>query len=214
LALDTIVFQEQGEPWLALMEASGSKRGRGFFLFRGNPADSRHLLQAPHRHHDRSTGELQRQLFLEGRFRAAAWNTLHRREVDLARVPHSYFIALARATQEVGAGWVIQLHGFAKEKRKTVTGRASDLIVSSGHPAGSPVTRQLAECLRTDLPFKVVTYPEQVDELGGTRNPVGRALRNMDADRFLHLEMSAEFRDALLDSAGLRRVLISCLQGL
>lgn len=200
-----------GETLLALSETPQAKEGRGFFLFREKASHGRHILQAPHRRYDRGTGDLVLQLFDEGAFRAAVWNTIHRREGDLARLERSYFTALARATGSGGRDWTIQIHGFAKQKRKTPAGRASDIILSSGQDFVAPALRRLAGCLGAPLGLRVALYPEEVEELGGTRNPVGRTLRWMGADRFLHLELSAEAREALSGDPRARAALVRCL---
>jgi len=90
-------------------------------------------------------------MFLEGRWRAAALNTTHRFksgsegvDADLAHLEESYFQAFTRAWCLVGGGPLVQLHGYVKEKRKSVQARSADIILSSGVQTAQPLAHASA----------------------------------------------------------------------
>lgn len=192
-------------PYLLLREQAGQCRGRGVYAFRPDrPALP--VLQAPHSYHDRHTGEIAATLFGDGQARAVAWNTLSRKaesldgsqQADLAHVWDSYFMAFSMAYASVAPqGRLTQLHGFSRKKRKTVEGRESAAIISAGTDYPGPHNRRLAACLDAIIsPARL--YPEQVGELGGTRNSIGRALRSSGFTGFTHLEMCPRMRRLLV----------------
>ena len=200
-----------GSSYLLLEEAPGERRGRGLFLLRCGPGPAL-VLQAPHRHFDLDSGELVHRLAAEGRPAAVAWNSLHRREGDLARTPHSYFTALALAfARQYPQGRVVQLHGFARGKRTSPAGRSADLIVSAGSREPGPGFERTGRCLQAAIPGAVRLFPAEVQELGGTTNAVGRRLREVGFPGFLHLEFSGRTRRHLLDDGSARAALLQCL---
>ena len=203
----------------ALSDVEG--RGRGFYLFRG-PASTGGLLMAPHRYADADTGRIGLAMAREGDFSVTAWNTTHRYEAgsgdprgisDFAHRPDSPFTALTRSFARVFPDRaVIQIHGYANGHRKGRVGRSSDVIVSAGglRPDWLPI---LGRCLDAAGMGTVLTYPDQVSELGGTTNVSGRILRSMGLSSFVHLEMNREVRTRLLDEGELRKDFITCLCG-
>ena len=207
---------------IILREAAEQKRGRGFFVFlRGEPSPEQALqaLTVPHGFKDMLTDDIGAALFEEGNFRCAAFNTVHRWvkqddqriEQDLAREPSSYFTAFTRAfARSAPQGRLIQLHGFSQKKRKSAAGRRADFILSSGSRDAQQDIRLLSSCLGQTLDITVLTYPEQVKELGGTRNISGKILRTMHHPGFLHLEMSHPIRKRLHKEILARKKFLQC----
>ncbi len=210
---------------IILREAAEQKRGRGFFIFlQGKPFSEQALMQqaltVPHGFKDMLTDDIGAALFEEGNFRCAAFNTVHRWvkkndqriEQDLAREPSSYFTAFTRAfARSAPQGRLIQLHGFAQKKRKSAAGQKADLILSSGSRNASQDVRLLSSCLGRALDLTALTYPEQVKELGGTRNISGKILRTMHHPGFLHLEMSHPIRKRLHKEILAREKFLQCI---
>lgn len=177
------------------------ERGAGGYLFR-KQGDS--CLQVPHRFHDRKTGDIGLALFLAGNYRALAWNTASRKtrveggkeKADLAKHQTAYFQAFHLAWLNSQSGFIIQLHGFAREKRRTEAGRQAHLILSNGTRYPNPWVRKTAQAL-TDAGFPgVAVFGDHVNELGATTNVQARAALARNHP-FLHLELSAETRAAL-----------------
>jgi hypothetical protein len=176
----------------------------------------------PHGMKDYKTGRIGLRLFQEGGFSAGAWNTAPRyrkgggarTDWDLAHLEDTFFTAFTRAFARARpAGRLIQVHGFAAEKRDTEAGASADLIVSPGGHALPPGFLALARCLEGSLALAVRVYPLEVRELGGTTNVSGRILRSLGHDGFVHLELAYPVRKRLLRDAPLRRDLIRCLEG-
>lgn len=213
--LDFRLVEVEPDTWV-LIETARRQEGRGFFVVRKNSAGS-HLLQAPHRDDDLYTGALAVRLMRTDRFSAAAWNTVPRKQLtragainsDLAALSGTYFTAFARAWLENSPeGLALQLHGFAAKKHPRVS---EDFILSGGSRVVSPEVRQYATCLRESLKRPVAIYPEDAQELGGTRNATGRMIRQFDRTAFLHLEMNKSTRKALLRETGEVDKLGQCL---
>ena len=192
------VVRERGrETWL-LREAPGQATGRGFYAFRPDQQPVL-LLQAPHSFADKYTRQLARQLFAEGPFLAAGWNTVRRQQVDAAhKQQHTFSLFTCAAVSAFPQIYVVQLHGFSTEKRETAPGRAADLILSNGSPFPNRGFRQAARQFAEHFPTEQISlYPTQVQELGATTNAQAKLLRQMGSDRFLHLELSEPFRKRL-----------------
>lgn len=204
----------------AVMETSTAHTGRGFYAFStvtGKPW----VLQAPHGNDDLHTKTIALNLFREGLFAAAAWNTLPRNALvdggpelaDLAHLSNSYYQAFTRAfAQRYPEGRLIQIHGFDKNKRSTVAGATSDMIVSAGVEQATPWVVQVADCLKTKMPGVVRLYPIDVQELGGTTNAQKKLLQQLGHTGFMHVEMSENMRLRLRDDAVVRRDFIGCLR--
>lgn len=200
-------------------EAPDARQGRGVFAFRPG-ATSSVVLQIPHARTDLETGALAARWMTTTPFRAAAWNTVRRDQIDrpggtsdLARAERSTFTAFADAAlATLPDPIVIQIHGFAADKRRTRTGRDAAAIVSSGVVRPEPATLERAGCLRSHLdPVRI--YGLDIEELGGTINPVGRLMRASGAPGFVHLELSAPSRRRLRDDPELGAEVAACLLG-
>lgn len=202
-------------------EVPGKREGKGTYLVRHQPTDAPVMLQAPHRFFDKGTGTIALRLFEEAPFAALAWNDVPRRytedgrhvDADLARLDVHYLTAMSRAFGRVHQqGRVVQLHGFEPRKRKPGAGTSATIIISDGTRLPGALVRAVAECLRHAFPTEqVLLFPGDVDELGGTTNRQGAALRAVGSPGFLHLEMSAAFRLILQRRPESREALSNCL---
>lgn len=200
-------------------DTPGDIAGRGYFLVGEDAAPL--LVQAPHRFKDLDTGAILMEIAAAMPLRAAAWNVVPRRtpddrvrgEADLAHVDVSYFNAFTRAFARTHSnGVVIQLHGFATEKRRTRSGRRAAVIVSNGTETLAGPARRVRDCLARALPGPVMGYGEDVFELGATTNRNAAALRSIGFDRFVHVELSRDLRRRLLAEPRLRAALYGCLR--
>jgi len=212
--------QPDGAWWLA-KERSNQCRGRGFYVFNSD-RQKQTVLQVPHRFKDRYTGSIALKWAQSGAFRAIAWNTAPRRiksgsgiqDADLAHRWDGYFVPFTEAfASAIPQGRLVQLHGFATDKRKTAEAAGADIIVSAGSHWPSSQAHQVSRCLQSDLPANVRLFPRDVSELGGTRNLQGRLLRGMGHNGFVHLELSDGMRDTLRGEAGLSEHVCACLPG-
>ncbi len=210
-----------GDACHLLVENPESLRGRGMFLLCPSRSRSSTLL-VPHGFHDRFTAEIGMFFAVEGRFRAIAWNTTPRdvlaeeegQNHDVAHAEESYFTGLARAASVLGLrGPIVQLHGFAPYLRSTEAGRNARAILSSGSSIPHESTLRASECLKRELGERLLVYPTEVNELGGTLNRVAAVLRDWGRRDFLHLEISFALRKRLLEDASARRSLIGCIEG-
>lgn len=219
LNFDLLEISEGKERFMLLREREGHRRGRGFFLVRrgGLPL----MLQMPHSFKDEQTRRIGLDMALEGGGMVAAWNTVprwyeeggSRVDADLAHIDSSYFTALTRAFLRVApSGTVAQLHGFEAGKRKSRQVAAADVIVSSGTNNATAEVRKAAACLGAKAGAKVLVYPIGVRELGGTTNTIGRLMADAGSNRFIHLELSGDFRSGLRKNASLRAVMNRCLE--
>ncbi|MDC0662936.1 hypothetical protein [Marinobacter sp. SS21] len=205
---------------LLLSDAEGN--GIGHYLIRRN-ASSSLLLQAPHQFYDRHTGELAIELFRNGDMAVLALNSAHRRtaidgrsgHADIAHLNDTPFAALTRAfVRHHPQGSVVQLHGFAADKRTSAAGRSADIIVSSGQRWLLPAAQEVASCLMENGPWQVRRYPLEVGELGGTTNTQGALLRQLGHGRFVHLELAREVRERLRSDPQTRSLFNTCLHRL
>lgn len=220
-----VLWLEDGDQeLLAVAEPPGKKRGWGVFAFRKTPSTGL-VAQAPHSYFDTHTGVLTQQLLLEGFVDAAAWNTTARgapvetsqptphgtASADLAHLEEGFFQAFARAfARACPQGVLLQLHGFAREKRASKVGAASDVIVSNGRRPASAWLVRTDRLLTTALPLRVSAFPHEIDELGGTRNAQKMALEALGHGGFLHVEMSLAVRERLRRDGAFRRSFWNC----
>lgn len=181
------------------------------FLFRPESAISL-AWEAPHAKTDFHTGVIALELFMQGRARVAAWSTISRKKADMAHLSNTFFHSFTLAfAEDFPRGIVVQLHGFEDSKREAFAGGAIDLIMSSGkrrHPTWFDDT---VKRLRQGQLAAIRVYPDDIRELGGTRNAQSLALMQRGHEGFLHLEMSPEFRKRLRNSESARAALIKCL---
>lgn len=219
LGFDLLRVDNGTDRLLVLRENPARKEGRGFYAFRSG-SSGRTAWQAPHSNDDERTGRIVLDLFEQGRYVAAAWNTVPRRQEnsgvaldsDLAHRPASYFLAFSRAfAGHFNDGSVVQLHGFAPSRRRSGAGASADLILSAGDRAPRPALRAIASCLKAALPYQVRIFPLDIDELGATTNSIGKALRNMGYGGFVHIETSPALREDLSEHVERRAQLIGCL---
>jgi hypothetical protein len=210
-------FVDGGAIWL-VAEQGPTKVGAGAYALRPK-AKNDIVIEAPHTFFDQGTLPLALTLFDALDARALLINTLHRggaggadegederldrsrsgeEKSDLAHHTESYFQV---AHSLLGAEWpqtrFIQVHGFRDEKVPGVS------VVVSG--AGTsldplPVARALNEVFGAGT---ARVYPEEVKKLGGTTNAQARACKEAGW-AFLHLEISASFRQRMERQASLR----------
>ncbi|MEF8942040.1 MAG: hypothetical protein V5B78_04525 [Desulfohalobiaceae bacterium] len=218
LGFRAVRVKQQGREYMVVME-DGTKKGRGFYLFADVP-DSRSALMVPHGITDLKTGKIGMELLRKGDFVGGAFNTVPRysksgdqsQKQDMAHTKGTYFIAYTKAFADVfPRGRLLQLHGFATEKRETQAGRAADVIVSPGSAILPPDMYELTQCLRR-TPFHIALYPVEVEELGGTTNISGNVLQSMGHSGFVHFEMSYLLRKRMADSPQLLETFANCLE--
>ncbi len=217
--LEKVLFKEK-RYWV-LHERPDQKLGRGLYIFSPD-SNSKSLLMAPHGQKDVGTGYITFRIFQDNDFAAAAFNTVPRYrddtdgvrlEYDLGKLPNSYFAALSRAfATTFPHGKVLQLHGFAVDKRSSSEGAEAGLILSGGTETVRQDILVLQECLQQLFSEKVLVYPRDVRELGGTTNITGKILRHAGHNGFVHVEMNREIRDRLRKNRSLRQPFGSCLE--
>lgn len=216
--------QRPPEGWEGMVysEAEGECEGRGIYLVRSGSVQPL-AITAPHRGADRNTGTLAAQLFLESGAAAAAWNSAPRNPsatcphaLDLAKAPRHPFTAFAQSfARRYPKGRVVQLHGFDREKRAAEATSEAAMIISNGTMTPDPALLDLADCLSVVLdPAPVLVFPYEAKELGALKNAQGEALRAEGFAGFVHLEMSADLRQRLVDDQALRGRFSNCLQGM
>ncbi len=209
--LSPLVVHDRPHMWL-LNESPQHKRGWGCYVICPERLPGM-VLQAPHSFSDRYTGNVALRMFADGTFAAAAWNTVPRKNVDVAHTTDHPFAAFTRALIRVyPAAYVVQVHGFSQDKRRTTTGTNADLIVSNGTYAPSLSIRRFAVMLQSDFPFgQIQLFPTEVQELGATSNIQGNILRHAGSNRFMHLEMSQDLRLRMVNDPQARRSLLKNL---
>lgn len=207
------------QSWQLLRERPGACRGQGLYLIKAGAAHPL-MIQAPHRYHDVYTGELAAAFARAGLADVLAWNTAARytpdtedeHAGDFAHREDHLMQALTRAYAALEPrGRIVQLHGFSRAKRKTRAGASADVILSPGARYERAGLGPTAACLRRLYPDTVRVYPREVDELGGTRNVQGRALRARGHTGFVHLELSRRARRELKADAALRNRFMHCV---
>jgi hypothetical protein len=193
-------------------------RGHGSYVFR--PGNNKPVfLQAPHRFFDKNTGKIVSRLFKSGLFQGVATNTKHRYhpsvpkgKSDLAHMNNSPFTAHGQAIARVyPEAVIVQIHGFSNKKKRRLGGAAADLIISSGTRWPSAIATSMANCLVAGRLGVVQLYPIDVQELGGTTNKTGRALRAMGFPGFIHIEMSSGMRKRLMKENEVLEKMARCL---
>ena len=207
---------------LILVEKETHQTGRGFYIFLHNKF-AQNVLQMPHRQKDLYTGEIGLSLLIEGNFAAGAWNSISRYyfqgnkkvSADLADYSQSYFIAFSKAFALCHSkGHIIQLHGFSTKKRRTRAGKQSSFILSAGSWNQSKQLINLDQCLEKQFLCISSLFPIEINELGGTQNTIGIALRQMGHNGFVHLEINKSFRNQLRKEKSMRQKLLKCIEGL
>ncbi|MCX4245300.1 hypothetical protein [Paraliomyxa miuraensis] len=202
--------------YLALLERSSERGSTGAFLLRiGPPSGPERLLQAPHAFHDLGTGELALEILLAepASFRGLFTNTMHRyvqldgdkRKQEGEDNPsdvchndaHAFVAATMGVVRAVGAIEVVQLHGYADDHVLPDRPEARAVVSAGADDDGGPRVEAVAAALQDALGVPIARYPEDVAELGGVTNVIGRRLRREPSASFLHIELSGMLRKEL-----------------
>jgi hypothetical protein len=210
-AADADLRLHAAEAWVLL--TSLPENADGFIAVHRGPGGPPLILEAPHAWYDRGTGRLACMLFEGGVGRALLVNTAHRESPsqgdlsggtqdlgsDVAHRPASVFqAATLGAADALNDPLVVQIHGFSAEHGSWAA------VVSEG-PTLSPA-RHLAQAQASLAPLLArwgpVATGDQVPALAARTNSQGKALAGQA--RFLHVELSAEVRAALLADPDLR----------
>lgn len=206
-----------GRPYLVLLERPEVRGSTGAFVLRVGPrtrSGPERLLQAPHVFHDVGTGELGLAALLAAPdgFRGLFVNTLHRnvqadgtkerRDQNPADVCHNdahpFVAATMGAVRTLGHVEVVQLHGFGEDHVLPPDRQATRAVVSAGDlEGGSARVTAVVDALQRTFGGSFARYPEDLGDLGGTTNVIGRRVRAEPRAGFLHLELSSEFRKHL-----------------
>ena len=196
---------------IVVVEKSNQRWGRGIYAIRTG-GSSRVVLQAPHRFNDAKTGVIARKIFEEHDVWAVAFNTVHRKELDLAHCDRHYFNAFTEAVVALRSDSVmLQLHGFTNAK-KTNAGRSASLIVSDTTKfPGRPARRVAEECKFNFGKSHTRLYPIETRWLGGTDNHQANLMQQLGSTGFLHLEMTPPFRQQLASTASVRALFFASI---
>ena len=145
-------------------------------------------------------GSSHRKLFTEHDCRAAAWNTVHRKQYDLAHRRNHFINAFTRALIKFDSETVIvQLHGFANENQKGSAATA-EIILSDTTQYPGRLVRTVAVGLKQNFGTQWVRlYPLEVSRLGGTQNEQGCVARQQGSVGFLHIELNKNVREKLAE---------------
>ncbi|RZM78115.1 hypothetical protein C3B51_15695 [Pseudoalteromonas rubra] len=192
-------WQLRSQSGLVKLEASSAHFGGGDLYYR--PQGSACMLSIPHQFHDMLTGEIGKAVFAT-QCQVMVINTEHRNapspdlySMDYSHRPSGLHAAAAQAfARRYPAGHLYQLHGFAQDKRRTLQARQADFIISQGRQSTAALS-QLRLCL-SKLSVHTYQYPQQVSELGGTRNVMHRL--GLPAGYFIHIEISRPMRERLV----------------
>ncbi len=211
LGWDLQYWASHGDRFAAICEHPDRRRGRGIYVIRVDSA-SRIALQAPHRFYDANTGLLTRKLFERGDVLLAAWNTVHRDQVDLAHQSEHFINAVTRALIRLDDDIVVaQLHGFDQQKRKSGASAAEMIISDTTRYPGRLVHSVVVEQKKLFGGEAVKLYPTEVSELGGTLNQQAAVFHSFGRSGFLHLELSQQMRAKLTSDASVRGQFFSAL---
>jgi len=189
---------------IIVVEKSDQRWGRGIYAIRAG-SSSQIVLQAPHRFNDAKTGVIARKIFEEHDVWAVAFNTVHRKELDLAHCERHYFNAFTEAVVALRARSVmLQLHGFSNAT-KTNAGRSANMIVSDTTKFPGRYARRVAEEFKFNFgKSHTRLYPLETRWLGGTNNHQANLVQQLGSVGFLHLEMNPSFRQQLASTASVR----------
>ena len=189
---------------IVVAEKSNQRWGRGIYAIRTD-SNSQIVLQAPHRFNDAKTGVIARKIFQEHDVWAVAFNTVHRKELDLAHCDRHYFNAFTEAVVALRSNSVmLQLHGFTNAK-KTNAGKSASLIVSDTTKFPGRHARRVAEEFKFNFgKSHTRLYPIETRWLGGTDNHQANLMQQLGSTGFLHLEMNPPFRQQLVSTASIR----------
>lgn len=203
-----------------------SKRDYGWGLLALKPkVKNNWFLQASHRYYDKWTADIVADWWQSGHFKAVMLNTVHRHagrdkkqpiNSDFSSAANNPMLAASRAF----AGYfdkplVLQLHGFSKGKRNSEVAQNADVILSYGANLPTLYLSKLVfanECISRVAEVETLVYPEEVNELGGSKNVVGKALRQLGFfEQFIHIELSREMRKAMRKDRWLSTQILNCV---
>lgn len=212
--------ERTGKPrWWVLRETQPGCRGQGYYLIRQRTPVLL-AVQVPHAFADLHTGGIADGM-LDGPADVIAWNTAPRQtqvdggggSADLARRTDSLFAALTRSLgRDHPDARIVQIHGFANERRKTAAGSRAAVIVSSGSRWVTSGVDTVARCLARFIDGPVAVFPRDVTELGATTNLHGKILRRLGHEGFVHVEMNLPTRRRLLAEDAWQGRFSACLE--
>lgn len=208
--LDTLgLKQTMFDSRTAVITGKESK-GEGFYVIHYGDT-FHHLVSLPHSFYDSKTGSIGRKLMSEEKFRAAAFNNVHRNLMDSAHTEHTFFSAFHVAFANLFQYETIyQLHGFNPEKRKDTRAKFTDAIVSSGNRYFTDRSSVLCQCIqRYDTDCHI--FGVNVFELGGTKNSQLNMLQDIGYYNFIHMEMSYNLRSRIDENTTIRTQIGGCL---
>ena len=189
---------------MVISEQPENRSGRGIYAIRLG-TKSNVFLQAPHRFFDSQSGLIVRQLFQDHPIKAAAWNSVHRRQIDLSHTNHHFLNAFTRAVVTTDpASVVAQIHGFGNEKQQAMTGDVAAIISNGTRFPDRLAIATAAELKQAMGASSIRLFPNEVQQLGGTRNRQGELMRQLGASGFLHIELDSKYRDQLRKEASKR----------
>jgi len=186
------------------------REGGGFYIIRYKKV-SKSMISIPHRFHDLKTGNIGYKLMRESSYRAAAFNTVHRKTMDAAHTEFTLFnafhLAFAKTYPQES---IYQLHGFSNTKRSTLAAQDAHIIVSSSSRYLTAAAQKVYSCLNKES-GKCLLYGKNIFELGGTKNIQSMSLRDEGYRNFVHIELNSLMRDKLKKDAGLRARIAGCM---
>ena len=195
-----------------LLRAS-EETGEGLFYFRtAKHEEVMDMLSIPHRFFDMKTAPIGIRMFQQAPYRAAAFNTVHRDEVDMAHTPQTLFELFHKVYARVyPQESIYQLHGYSRQKRRSESASAAQIIVSSSSMNPSRKAEELVSNL-ADQEWSAALFPRDVNELGGTTNTTARMLLKSGYKGFIHIEMAPDLRRALASDKVMLKRFGGCLK--
>lgn len=205
-------WQLRSQPGLVMLQASSAQFGGGNLYYR--PKGSACMLSVPHQFHDQLTDKIGKAV-LATRCQVLVINTEHRKapspdlySMDYSHRPSGLHAAAAQAfARRYPTSHLYQLHGFNQSKRRTPQARQAEFIISQGRQSTDALS-QLQMCL-SKLSEHTYQYPQQVSELGGTRNVMHRL--GLPAGYFIHIEISRPMRERLVAQPDIMEQFTLCL---
>ncbi|OHU89304.1 MULTISPECIES: hypothetical protein [Pseudoalteromonas] len=200
---------------LHTLVANSDELGGNHLWYR--PAGSTCVVSVPHQFFDKNTLPIGQAVFAQ-MCQLLVSNSHHRNHqdehqesMDLSKrhnnLHHNAILAYQANFKDAK---VFQLHGFSQSKRSTDKGKLADFIVSQGRRS-TPKLQRLASCLTALSPHSFY-YPEQISELGGTKNVLHQL--PLIPHSFYHIEISAIMRQRLTKESQLMEQFILCLQSI
>jgi len=211
---DTIDWQLLESPsgkFFVLREDMKHRHGRGVYAFRTD-AQSRIVIQAPHRFNDLMTGSIAIKLLRERSVSAIALNTIHRKEIDLSHTRLHFINAFTAASIKVRQDVaILQIHGFTQEG-KTGAAKSTSVIVSDSTKFPGRSARQSALELKTAFGADHTRlFPVDIRQLGGTTNRQAQIAHSLGCPDFLHIEFNRDFRAQLNNNPSVRAAFIASM---